>query len=206
MTQPSPSSDIFISYRRHEASGFAGRLYDNLANTFRVGRIFMDVGSIEPGLNFRNAMMRGVDRSAVLLVIIGPHWLDLTDENGDRRLDNGDDPVRVEIETAIARNIVVIPVLMDGTPMPDRRMLPTTIQELAQRHAIRLRHDSFSSDIGRLLEVLSRHVNPGPPSSTPDRRRITKPLVVTLAVVAVLAISGVWRTSVSIDRNFGAGG
>ena len=166
----------------------------------------MDVGSIEPGLNFRNAMMRGVDRSAVLLVIIGPHWLDLTDENGDRRLDNGDDPVRVEIETAIARNIVVIPVLMDGTPMPDRRMLPTTIQELAQRHAIRLRHDSFSSDIGRLLEVLSRHVNPGPPSSTPDRRRITKPLVVTLAVVAVLAISGVWRTSVSIDRNFGAGG
>jgi hypothetical protein len=185
---------VFISYRRQDR-GFAGRLFDQLKRTFGADRVFMDVDSIVPGRNFRTAIVGAINRSAVLLVVIGPHWSDITDEDGSRRLDNADDPVRVEIETAIAQKIVVIPVLLDGTPMPDARVLPCTIQELTQSQAIGLRHDSFSSDFERLLPVLSGHVDPGPLPSAGDRRRGTRPLVVTLAVLAVLAVAGVvWLT------------
>src|SRR6185437_3463885 len=188
MATPSPSSAVFISYRRQDR-GFAGRLFDQLKRTFGADRVFMDVDSIVPGRNFRTAIVGAINRSAVLLVVIGPHWSDITDEDGSRRLDNADDPVRVEIETAIAQKIVVIPVLLDGTPMPDARVLPCTIQELTQSQAIGLRHDSFSSDFERLLPVLSGHVDPGPLPSAGDRRRGTRPLVVTLAVLAVLAVA-----------------
>ena len=87
-------AQVFISYRRQETSHLAGRLYDRLAERFGEDRVFMDVDSIEPGLDFSDAIQQAVGSSDVLLALIGRNWLTATDEAGRRRLDDPDDLVR----------------------------------------------------------------------------------------------------------------
>ena len=79
---------IFISYRRDDSEGQAGRLYDDLSRTFGNSSVFMDVAAIEPGLDFRKVIDHNVASCGVLLALIGPTWLDSKDESGQRRLDN----------------------------------------------------------------------------------------------------------------------
>src|SRR5215831_16515157 len=100
---------IFVSYRRHESRDFAGRLYDRLAGRFGEGQVFIDVDTIEPGVDFAEAISREVATCQVLVAVIGPNWLTATDERGRRRLDDPDDLVRLEIEAALARDVRVIP-------------------------------------------------------------------------------------------------
>jgi hypothetical protein len=95
---------IFVSYRRQESKDFAGRLYDRLADQFGEGQVFIDVDAIEPGVDFAEAITRAVAACQVLLAVIGPNWLTITDERGRRRLDDPDDFVRLEIEAALARD------------------------------------------------------------------------------------------------------
>jgi hypothetical protein len=115
---PSLAPGIFISYRRQDAPHLAGRLYDRLGEHFGQERVFMDVDSIEPGLDFGEIIERAVSSSAVMLVLIGDKWLTTTDPRGRQRLDNPDDYVRLEIEAALGREIRVIPVLVEGAAMP----------------------------------------------------------------------------------------
>jgi WD40 repeat protein len=161
-----PSGGIFISYRRQETSGLAGRLYDRLANEFSDHRVFMDVDTIAPGVDFAEAITHRVSTCQVLLAVIGPQWLTATDQEGHRRLDDPDDFVRLEIEAALQRDIRVIPVLVDGTAMPRRQQLPDSLTGLARRHAFTVRHDSFGSDVQRLVnkirEVMPPEVLPTP--------------------------------------------
>ena len=108
---------IFISYRRHEANYLAGWLHDRLADRFGQDQVFLDIDWIKPGVDFMRLITEAIVQSRVLLLIIGPQWL-APDAHGGRRLARPDDPVRVELETALRRNVPVIPLLLEGAAMP----------------------------------------------------------------------------------------
>ena len=120
---------IFISYRRQETRWPARQLYDVLVEQFPAEQVFKDVDSIEPGEDFVERITAAVSSCDVLLALIGEQWLTITDENGQRRLDDPRDYVRVEIETALTRKIRVIPILVDDARMPRvRRAVHPPIQ------------------------------------------------------------------------------
>jgi hypothetical protein len=147
---------IFVSYRRQETSHLAGRLADRLADRFGEGQVFIDVDTIEPGVDFAEEIDRAVATCKVLLAVIGPAWLTSADERGRRRLDDPDDIVRLEIEAALARGVRVIPILAEGAPMPSREDLPGSLVGLARLNALPIRHESFRSDVGRLVTAIER--------------------------------------------------
>jgi uncharacterized membrane protein YeaQ/YmgE (transglycosylase-associated protein family) len=154
--QSAAAPGVFISYRRQDAPDLAGRLYDRLAEHFGKDRVFMDVDSIEPGLDFGEVISRGVASCAAMLVVIGDKWLTATDALGRRRLDSSDDYIRLEIEAALARDIRVIPVLVGGVVMPGSEELPDSLSQLARRNALEISHVRFSGDAARLIAVVER--------------------------------------------------
>lgn len=112
-------SGIFISYRRHDSQSAAGRLADFLERSFGADQIFRDVETIEPGVDFVQAIEKAIASCQVMLVVIGPRWLTITDQQGNRRLDKADDWIRIETKLALQRNIRVIPVLVENAqPRP----------------------------------------------------------------------------------------
>ena len=150
------SGQIFISYRRDDSSAWAGRLYDGLSRHFVSNQIFMDVDTIEPGVDFVEAIEKSVGSSEVLIAVIGKRWLISSDEEGGRRLDNPEDSVRIEIVTALKRGIRVIPVLVDGASMPRSRDLPDDLKSLARRNALEVSHNRFRADLERLIIAVER--------------------------------------------------
>jgi isoamylase len=156
VSDPAASGRVFISYRREETAWQASWLFDLLTKRFGSGQIFKDVDNIEVGDKWREVITRAVWSCHVLLALIGKQWLTLTDEDGLRRLDNAGDPVRLEIETALTRNVRVIPILFDGADMPRVGQLPTSLAGLVDRQALRLNASRFKDDSGPLLDVLDR--------------------------------------------------
>ncbi|MET0682180.1 MAG: TIR domain-containing protein [Casimicrobiaceae bacterium] len=146
---------IFISYRRQDAAGYAGRLYDRLVGHFGAERVFMDVEGIEPGLDFVDAIERAVASCEVLIVIIGLGWL-ATDNARKRRLDDPKDFVRIETAAALARDIRVVPVLVDGAVMPRAEELPPDLAPLARRQAVELSHKYWDATSAELIRTLER--------------------------------------------------
>jgi hypothetical protein len=145
---------IFISYRRADSAGYAGRIYDRLAAHFGEDAIFMDVNTIEAGLDFVEVLENAVRSCDVLVALIGTRWLNIKDTEGKRRLDNPQDFVRIEIAAALKREIRVIPVLVDGVNMPNSTELPRGLKSLARRNAVQISHHSFSADAYRLISQL----------------------------------------------------
>jgi len=145
---------IFISYRRADSAGYAGRIYDRLTAHFGVDAIFMDVDTIEAGLDFVKVLQNAVQSCDVLVALIGRRWLDIKDETGKRRLDEPEDFVRIEIAAALERDIRVIPVLVDGVNMPYSTELPENLKPLARRNAFQVDHHSFNADARRLISQL----------------------------------------------------
>jgi hypothetical protein len=150
------SGRIFISYRREGTAYSAGWLYDRLAEHFGAGQVFKDVDSIELGDDFVEVITRAVSRCDVLLALIGEEWLTAATPSGDRRLDDPEDFVRLEIEAALARRIRVIPILVDSAVMPRTDQLPPSMAGLGRRQALELSPSRFESDTSRLLRVLDR--------------------------------------------------
>lgn len=151
------ASGVFISYRRDDERSFAGRLYDRLLSRFGEHQIFMDVDSIELGLDFTDVIGDRLEQTRVMLVVMGRKWLECSDHDGGRRLDNPDDFVRIEVETALARRDVrVIPVLVDEAAVPKSSDLPPSLSSLVRRNAIRMSHEGFGADFGRLINTLER--------------------------------------------------
>ena len=146
---------IFINYRREDSTATAGRVHDRLAQSFGRKTLFMDVDHIPPGVDFVTHLNNQVAACDVFLAIIGPNWLNTTNEKGDRRLDAADDFVAIEIAAALARNIRVIPVLVDGARMPKVGELPKPLKPLVRRQAIDLRHTHFGRDADALIEKIS---------------------------------------------------
>ena len=145
---------IFINYRRGDDASAAHALVGRLEQAFAPEQLFMDVDNIEPGLDFVRVLNDQVAQCDVLISIIGKNWLDARDEDGARRLDNPDDFVRIEIETALRQDKRVIPVLVGQAQMPRPDDLPDTLRPLARRNAVRLTHERFRSDAQGLIRAL----------------------------------------------------
>jgi hypothetical protein len=145
---------IFISYRRPETAWPANWLYQQLAEHYGNSQVFMDVATIEPGDDFVAAITTAVKSCDVLLALIGDRWLTITDSEGQRRIDDPDDFVRLEIKTAFEHNVRVIPMLIDGVTMPRAVDLPTSIAPLAYCQARELSPNRFVLDLDRLFKAL----------------------------------------------------
>ncbi len=147
MTTSVPGSfgRIFVSYRRDDAAFPASWLFERLANRFGESQVFKDISSIQLGDDFIEEIAAAVGSCAVLLAVIGDRWLTITDSDGRRRIDDPEDLVRLEIETALKRNVRVIPVLVGGAQMPRQGQLPDTLASLARRQALELNPGRFDT-------------------------------------------------------------
>lgn len=148
---------IFLSYRREDAAPYARSLEVELRHRFPGAQVFMDVDSIEPGVDFAEVIEHAVGSCAALIVLIGRQWATLADERGDRRLDDPDDFVRFEVKTALERGVQVIPVLVDGATPPRRQELPVELHTLSRLNALELSHGRhYQYDADRLLDRIER--------------------------------------------------
>jgi parallel beta-helix repeat protein len=157
-----PRGGIFISYRREETAGQAGRLYDRLSDRFGTDRVFMDVDSIAIGVDFTRAVIEAVSGCEILLALIGREWSAMTDSTGQRRIDDPDDFVRIEIEAALQRDIRVVPVLVEGAALPHAGDLPPGLRPLVRRQALVLSHAGFRSEVSRLVAAVEEVLGAGP--------------------------------------------
>lgn len=152
---------IFISYRREDSAGHAGRLFDHLSEHFGKDRVFMDVAGIEPGVDFVESIDRAVGSCDILIAVIGRDWLDCTDSTGRRRLDDPNDFIRIETATALKRGIRVIPVLVQGSAMPPQERLPDDLKKLSTRQSLELSDTRWNSDVNQLVDNLTKVLSKG---------------------------------------------
>lgn len=147
---------IFISYRRDDSAGHAGRLYDRLRARYGSERVFMDVTGIEAGTDFVEAIDGAVGGCDVLIAVIGPGWLDCRDSAGRQRLADPHDFVRIEVASALRRQVRVVPVLVEKAVMPSTASLPDDLRPLARRQAVELRDSRWDADVEDLILALDR--------------------------------------------------
>ncbi len=165
---------IFISYRRDDTEGEAGRLFDDLVGVFGEEAVFMDVAGINPGMDFRKAIDDNVANCGVLLAMIGPAWSSIKNADGARRLDDPNDFVRLEIASALARDVAVIPVLVHDAKMPHPDELPENLKDLAFRNSVEITHARWNSDV-QLLTSAWADTFPPPPLPIPLRSMLPSP-------------------------------
>jgi hypothetical protein len=148
-------SKIFISYRRDDSAGYAHAIQSRLVQHFSKDQVFMDVDSVEPGVDFVHVIEEAVGECDILLAVIGNKWA--KESNGAKsRLDDPEDFVRLEISTALARDIRVIPVLVDGMKMPSEETLPALLKPLTRRNAMEISHTRFDYDVERVATAVRR--------------------------------------------------
>jgi hypothetical protein len=157
--------NIFINYRRSDTPAHASRLYEWLSDRYGDEQVFKDIDSIQPGLDFEEAIERAVGESDVVITLIGREWVQ--DGQGRRRLDDPDDFVRMEIEAALNRNIRVIPVLVEGASMPAAAELPESLRRLTRRHAFELSDTRWRFDKEELLKRLDNVLGISAPAREP---------------------------------------
>jgi hypothetical protein len=156
-------SGVFVSYRRVDTSGSAGRLFDRLNARWGRAAVFMDIeGGIPRGDDFVAAIARTLESADAMLVVIGPRWLTCTDPKGARRLDNPDDWVRNEIEAGLRRGIPVLPVLVDGASIPKVDDLPPSLHALARRQSSEITNSRWNHDVGEIVKRLEPPLVPLP--------------------------------------------
>ena len=158
-------SGIFLSYRRDDASGWAGRIYEHLAREWGAEHVFMDIDTIAPGEDFREAIERTMQVCDVVLVVVGPSWLNARDQAGNRRLDDDHDTHRAEVVAALAADVRVVPVLVGGAQMPRASELPEAIKDLTYRNAAVIEDRRFASDVDALKRTLRPLVGGTPPGA-----------------------------------------
>ena len=167
-------SRIFITYRREDTGSQAGRIYDWLGDHYGSDAVFKDVDSIDPGRPWRQAIENAVSGSDVVLALIGPGWLSELEHRAGR-----DDYVRYELETALAKDRRVIPLLVNGATMPAPEQLPPPLAPLTERHAYDLSDLRFRSDmeelIRRLDRIVDRRLQPEPASGPTNGREAGRP-------------------------------
>jgi hypothetical protein len=171
---------VFISYRRDDAAGYAGRLEEALEQRLGHGSVFRDVLDIAPGADFVQAIRQRLAGAQTVLVLIGPRWAG-GDAAGARRIDNEQDFVRLEVQEALTSSAHVIPVLLPGARMPAEAELPEPLRPLARRNAMSLGDTHWGADIERLVASIG---------VTPPRR--FRPWAVGAALVVVALAGGGW--------------
>lgn len=176
------SNGIFISYRRSDTEGEASRLAEDLRERLDNVQIFRDVETIAPGEDFVEALERALGDCAVMLVMIGPTWVDARGDNGERRLEDPKDWVRLEVGRALARKVRAIPITCRGASEPKAAALPSDLQPLCTKQAVEIDNNRWRYDVDRLIdrlvqiEGLRRRARPDPaPSPSPSAAAV--PLV-----------------------------
>jgi len=177
---------VFLSYRRGDAGGYAGRLTDTLIQRLGARSVFHDVTAISPGEDYTVAIDRALADCDAALVVIGPGWLTVTSPQGARRLFEPGDYVRLELATILRRDIRAIPVLVGGARLPKAAELPDDLQALAQRQAVELHDETWREDVDGLIRSLR-----GEPAMAGNRRR--RWLAAGVALIALLGLgTGGW--------------
>ena len=183
-------SQIFISYRRDDAAGYARAVNDELTRCFGAGRVFIDVDDINAGQPFSEVIQRSVGDSAVLLALIGKRW------HGERegappRIFEAGDFVRQEVAAGLAKGIRVIPVLLDGAAMPDPAHLPPELSPLAGRNALELDNSRFAADMAHLVREVRDAL--GEAATPPRARRAFTKWWLAGAVLGLAAMTALWQ-------------
>jgi hypothetical protein len=151
-----PPRGIFISYRRADTGPYARLLQVQLSERFPDARVFVDLDSIEAGLDFADVIRDAIISCRVMVALIGREWATLDDEEGRRRLDDPDDYVRFEIRTALRRGMRVIPVLVDGARPLRHQQLPHDLRRLARLNALEMGYDRYQYDADRLIAIIEK--------------------------------------------------
>jgi hypothetical protein len=152
---------VFISYRRQDSADITGRIYDRLVERIGTEAVYKDVDSIPLGVDFRKHLQDSVAQCDVLLAVIGKNWLEASSDKGNegRSLDDPRDFLRIEIETALERDIPLIPLLVQGASVPREQDLPPSLMPLVYRNAVAIRPDpDFRIDMDRLIKQLQNHL------------------------------------------------
>lgn len=189
---------LFISYRRDDSAGHAGRLFDALKARFGAEQVFMDVSGLRPGQDFVAALDAALAQTDCLLAVIGPRWLDATNAAGQRRINAADDFVQLEISRALAQGATVIPVLVHGASMPAASALPPALQPLARRQAISLTDQRWNSDVQELIALLHGRQAAASPMAAPAPGPPALPAgklparMGAAALVLVAMVAGAW--------------
>lgn len=186
---------IVVSYRRTDA-GMAGRIFDRLSHHFGVDHVFIDVDDIPFGVNFRKHIKDALGASSLLVAVVGKNWLGGI--QGKPRIEDPDDPVRVELETAFQQGLIVLPVLVDDAEMPAADQLPESIREFSYLNAAEV--DSgrdFSFHVDRLCSAIQRNLTdkadpglqPAPEATRSDTRRWLEPKRLALGIGSLLILA-----------------
>jgi hypothetical protein len=186
---------VFVSYRRGDAAGHAGRLHDELVNRLGPGSVFQDVASIAPGERFLDTIDRSIGSCDVVLAVIGRRFTEADPDSGRSRLHDPQDVVRRELEAALRSGRRLVPVLVDRATLPHPEELPPDLRPLLERNAIELRDDAWGADLQRLSATLDLPVAPA--------RRRPRWLLVAVAALAVVVLVGV---AIALRPQAGNGG
>ncbi|NGZ10364.1 MAG: TIR domain-containing protein [Nitrospira sp. LK70] len=207
-------SKILISYRREDSADVTGRIDDRLVRQFGRQAVFVDVDSIPFGVDFRKHLDEQVAKCDVFLAVIGPDWMGARDSQGKTRLEDPRDFVRIEIESALKRQIPVIPVLVRGASIPPAKQLPKSIQKLPYRHGLAVRSGpDFHNDMNRLIAYLTQQIRglseaqPKPDTHAKPVQKKTKPSTPATPVDMVKVPKGPFlygdeKTRETIDHDY----
>ena len=201
---------IFISYRRDDEAGNAGRLASLLRQKLPATHFFFDVDSIKPGTDYLEVIKEQIANSDAVVSVIGPRWIDLKDDKGQRRLDDSEDPVRFELETALNKRQrkLIYPVLVGKASMPKREQLPEGLALFARLSAITLTNERFESDCETLINAL-KEIIPNDVSNDVTKdvsKDVGKPVWIPTPIVriglifTVLAVSAALILSLELTK------
>ncbi len=180
---------LFLSYRRADSRVFVDRLYEYLAREFGASNVFKDVNTIRLAEDFRAAIERSIILSDVVLVVIGKQWASITDEAGNRRLDDSADFVRQEVEMALRHARMVVPLLADGARMPTSDEIPASLGQLIFKNAAAVRDANFEQDMAQLCAAIRQEF---PEAAKSPRPKISPRIIGTIiGVVILIAVVGV---------------
>ena len=179
---------IFLSYRRRDVGGYAGRLHDALSQRLGQKNVFQDVSAIAPGQDFTQVIRGALDDCDAVIAVIGPGWI-APGQEGTPRLHQPDDYVRLELGTALTRDLPVVPVLLGGAPLPPASELPEELRPLVQRQAVVVRDESWHQDVDGLVRSLRGEISTRP---EPGRWRVRGALLLALLLVAGLLAWWQW--------------
>lgn len=191
---------IFISYRRSDTQGYAGRLSDSLETYFGGKRVFRDIEDIEGGSEYAKDIQQQLGSADAVILLMGPNWLSVTNDDGKRRIDDPDDWVAQEIVTAIEQGIRVFPVLIEGTILPRKDELPAKLVPILNYNAVTISDSNWDVDVLRLGKIISFDI-----PTTNERilfwiqvsvySLLSGSLIISAAIISRCAISGECRNS-----------
>lgn len=184
---------IVVSYRREPDQFVAGHLSRELRTQFGEAQVIRDKESIEGGVSWKQYVLNEIDRDTALLVIIGKDWSDVRDSGKNRRLDNPDDPIRLELADALRDGAAIIPLLLENAQMPSASELPPELAPLAELNALKLRDGDWEPDVAKIVQRLEKlgikriAAPDAPPTATKRSAKAIWSLVIAVFVVIGLA-------------------